>query len=131
MQAHVVKDELRRLDMDGLRAAVGDGHVGAQLPSCVVQRDLHGDAVGREWFDKDPVAHKVVAALRALLPAGHAVLNARRLHAGRPPRCGDLFDVDRRDEPHFAVGCLDLDRIAFVVVEHGDFFAAFKRCDYL
>ena len=79
MDTYVVKDELRRLDMDGLRAAVGDGHVGAQLPSRVVQRNLHGDAVGRERFDENAVAHKVVTAGRAVLPTSYVVHEACRI----------------------------------------------------
>src|SRR5437879_4880509 len=106
-------------------AGVGDGDAGVELPTGVLQGDLHGDAVGGGGFDLAAAADELVATGCACVPADDAVDGRgignggrfiefeRRLGRGR---CGGEIHV--RDVAIFAVGGADVGGVAFAVGEN-------------
>src|SRR4051812_10664561 len=81
VRANFVQNELRGIDANGSGALVGDGDIGAQLPSRIVQRDLYGNTVDGEGLDEPAIIHELVAARSAFLPTGDAICKRCRFRA--------------------------------------------------
>src|SRR5882762_8935856 len=131
VRANLVQDKFGGLNADGLGAFVSDGDIGAQLPSGIVERHLHGKTVGCERFDKNAIAHEMVASRCVFMPTYHAVLAIYDSNGRGALGRGNFLQIYCGHESDGSVGSLDSGRVAFIIREQGYLFTALQCVDKL